>query len=256
MKKIGFGIMVLVIFGLVGYYIYSTQNPHPRQKSSEAKVTLPWVGKVLDFRQEFYPQSDPGPGSLKSDTSPYKEVIEGTKSLQNAAKGKPVSFLGRQLVFKKERNGQERFELWDRDGKYQWHCVNSGKYDINLTDGNVDTVAYPGSWYLDYVIDLQQLYEINKVVIVWGGYGEDQEYITSWKLYGQQEFSNQNPPSDSDWTLLKSGTCPNSAVTSRELNVAVRRLRITAESVDPKDGSLMNWIGIFEFEAYSRLGNK
>lgn len=251
------GLVFGVIVVLLVSHIYTTRNPPPRLKSAGLEVSVDSSGKIaVASKYEFNALSDPRPGSLKSDTSPYKEIIESTRALQNVAKAKPVSYLGKQLILRKESEGQQQLKLWDRDKYYQWQCVNSEKYDYNLTDGEVETVAYPGSWYLDYIIDLKQIYMISKVVLVWGGYGEDRKYITSWKLYGQKEFNNQKEPAESDWMPLKSGEFPNTAAASFELGTEVRRFRLTAESIDPKSGNLMEWIGIFEFEAYTQPGAK
>ncbi len=157
---------------------------------------------------------------------------------------KPVVYIPRQIILKDSVE-------WNRDYYFLRYSVNAGKYSANLTDGNRNTYAYPGSWFFDFVIDLTEPYVINSIDLIWGSFGKEHNYITSWYLYSQKDFSSGwDPNFYSDWELIDSGGFPGSEVTQVQKPVLVQRFRIVAESIDKDKNELLNWIGMAQFNAY------
>ncbi|HVO79403.1 MAG TPA: hypothetical protein VMT28_01655 [Terriglobales bacterium] len=100
-----------------------------------------------------------------------------------------------------------------------------------LVDGDLDTLAYPGSNHLDYVVSLRAPSHVSTVSIRWGHFGMLPGYVQSWTLYGRNGAYG-------DWQPLAQGDWPHSATTGVELDQVLTDLRIVA------DGT--SWIGIFE----------
>ena len=110
----------------------------------------------------------------------------------------------------------------------------------HLVDGNENTLAYPGSYYNDYTMDPNGQAFIDQVRIVWGYFGTDPNYVSSWRLYGQKQVGTT-------WEVISRGGFPNAAASVVSVRNAYRRLRIAADGV--------NWPGIYEVEIYGKLLN-
>jgi hypothetical protein len=108
----------------------------------------------------------------------------------------------------------------------------------NLTDGNSDTAAYPGQGRFSYEVDLGSLKSVSKINALVKNYGFNSPnvYITSWQIQG----------TDSNGRLVDigSGGVPSSNVISVSPTVPISKIRVSAQST-------VNWIGIYELEAYS-----
>lgn len=103
----------------------------------------------------------------------------------------------------------------------------------NLTDGNTQTLAYPGRTAVDYLVHLKDLSQVNGLTITWGDFGTNPAYINSWTLSGRN--------SDGHWLPLSSGGFPGSSSTTVQLNNFLTDLRLVASSP-------FNWIGIYEMQ--------
>jgi len=106
----------------------------------------------------------------------------------------------------------------------------------NLIDGNEDTLAYPARAFFDYQLDFGSNTYLDQVTLVWGRYGTNPIYISSWALYGQRD-------GDSAWVPIARGDCPNAVSTLVGIGHTYRQLRISGNST-------ANWIGLYEVEAY------
>lgn len=172
-----------------------------------------------------------------------KEMGSDQSRLVDIAVGKPVVYLETPIV----QDGK----ALDQRYNFERYSVNAGLYPSRLTDGNPSTRAYPASWFFDYVIDLGQVSEVKEIRLVWGSYGKEPNYITEWRLYGQESFSQDAIPNiETQWTLIQDGGYPNSEVTVLRKEISAKRFRIYAASLDHGKGVLLNWIGMTEFEAY------
>lgn len=161
----------------------------------------------------------------------------------NIALGKPVVYLETPLV----RDGK----LLDQRYNYERYSVNAGLYPSRLTDGNNSTKVYPASWFLDYIVDLEQAYMVKEIRLVWGMYGKEPNFITEWRLYSQESFTQKiHPNIEGQWVLVEAGGFPNSEVTVVRRDISASRFRIGAASIDQQKGILVNWIGMIAFEAY------
>lgn len=176
-----------------------------------------------------------------------KPKLARDDNLVNVAVGKPVVYIGQQLLL-------EGNKLWDRDGYYERYSVNTGRYPSNLTDGNPQTMAYPAHWFFDYIVDMEKPYEIKVVNLVWGSFGKSDKhiYINSWQLFYQEELTGDKKLDAEHWKPLASGKIPDEIETAVLVDKKVRRFRIRAQSIDEEKHSLYNWIGIHEFQAYAK----
>ncbi len=104
----------------------------------------------------------------------------------------------------------------------------------NLVDGDLDSLAYPGSSHIDYVIQLNATYNVTGVSIDWGYFGSDARYVQSWQIQGRS--------GDQDWQELASGGFPGQATMDVPLNVTATELRLVA--------SAGNWIGTYEVRVF------
>lgn len=176
-----------------------------------------------------------------------KECEAAASGLKNVAKNKPVSYVSRPIFL---TSGSE----WDRDHNHLRFSIDQGKYPSNLTDGNRDTLAYPASWFFDFVVDLLRPYDVEKINLVWGYFGKEKDYITQWKLYAQERLPGKDRLyPESEWRIIGFGGFPDAEETPIPFpkKVRARRFRIVAESIDTKKNLLLNWIGMAEFEAYA-----
>jgi hypothetical protein len=112
-----------------------------------------------------------------------------------------------------------------------------GYPSANLTDGNVDTLAYPGAPEVDYQVDLGKRTLVDGADINWGYFGTNSIYVQSWEILGKQ-YQNTT------WTSVAHGGFPNSAETWAAVGREFDQLRVRA--VSP------NWIGIYELTVYGR----
>jgi hypothetical protein len=104
----------------------------------------------------------------------------------------------------------------------------------NLTDGDPDSLAYPGSSRLDYVIQLNGSYNVTGASIDWGYFGSDSRYVQSWQILGRS--GNQT------WQQLASGGQPGLATMDVPLNATTTELRLVANS--------SHWIGAYEMRVF------
>jgi hypothetical protein len=104
----------------------------------------------------------------------------------------------------------------------------------NLVDGDPDSLAYPGSNHLDYVIQLNGFYHVTGLSIDWGSYGSDSRYVQKWQILGRS--------ADQAWQQLASGGLPGQATTDVSLNGTVTELRLVADSA--------NWAGIYDVRVF------
>ena len=67
----------------------------------------------------------------------------------------------------------------------------------HLVDGDPGSLAYPGSVHLDYVIQLNGIYQASGISIDWNDFGTQAQYVNSWQVLGR----NGNQP----WQPLAKG---------------------------------------------------
>lgn len=115
------------------------------------------------------------------------------------------------------------------------YSVASSYQANNLVDGSTDTLAYPASFNIDYVLTLERRSDVKQISLWWGTFGTDPLYIKNWAVYGRDS-------NNSSWTLLSGGEFPGTAISDVLLNAAVTQIRITADS--------NNWIGLYEAKVY------
>lgn len=111
--------------------------------------------------------------------------------------------------------------------------IEAGRGADKLVDGSEKTLAAPGSNALDYRISLLEPYEIKQIVIHWGDYGINPNYIASWSLESSEDGSA--------WTIVASGESPRDSKTAINERFTTSRLRMRADSA--KD-----WIGAYEMQ--------
>jgi len=104
----------------------------------------------------------------------------------------------------------------------------------NLVDGDSESLAYPGSSHIDYVIQLNATYNVSDVSVDWGYFGSNASYVQSWQILGRS--------GDQAWQPLASGGFPGQATMNVPLNVTATELRLVA--------SANHWIGAYEVRVY------
>jgi hypothetical protein len=104
----------------------------------------------------------------------------------------------------------------------------------NLVDCDPDSLAYPGSTHLDYVIQLHGIYQVSGISIDWNSYGTQTQYVKSWQVLGRR---GQQP-----WQQLAQGGFPGVPMLDIPLDATVTEVRIVADS--------NNWIGIYEARVF------
>ena len=111
--------------------------------------------------------------------------------------------------------------------------IEAGRGADKLIDGSEKTLAEPGSSTLDYRISLLEPYEIKQIVIHWGDYGINPNYVASWSLESSEDgFA---------WAIVASGESPRDSKTAVNERFTTSRLRLRADSA--KD-----WIGAYEIQ--------
>lgn len=109
--------------------------------------------------------------------------------------------------------------------------LQAGRGADKLIDGSEKTLAAPGSDKLDYRISLLEPYDIKQVVIWWGDYGINPNYVSAWWLESSEDGSA--------WKTVASGASPKDSSTAINERFTTSRLRLRADSA--KD-----WIGAYE----------
>jgi hypothetical protein len=104
----------------------------------------------------------------------------------------------------------------------------------NLVDGDPDSVAYPGSTHLDYVMQLNGTYQVSGISIDWNDFGTQAQYVQGWQVLGRRG----NQP----WQPLAQGGFPGTPTLDIPVNATVTEVRIVA------DGN--NWIGIYDARVF------
>ncbi len=104
----------------------------------------------------------------------------------------------------------------------------------SLVDGDPDSLAYPGSSHIDYVIQLNGTYNVTGVSIDWGYFGSDSRYVESWQILGRS--GNQA------WQPLATGGLPGQATMDVPLNATATELRLVANS--------SHWIGAYDLRVF------
>lgn len=104
----------------------------------------------------------------------------------------------------------------------------------NLVDGDPDSLAYPGSTHLDYVMKLHGTHQVTGISIDWNHFGAQAQYIKSWQVLGRS--GNQL------WQQLAQGGFPGAPTMDVPLNSMLTEVRIVA------DGN--NWIGIYDARVF------
>jgi hypothetical protein len=104
----------------------------------------------------------------------------------------------------------------------------------NLVNGDPDSLAYPGSTHLDYVIRLHGTYQVRGISIDWNDFGTQAQYVKGWQVLGRRG----NQP----WQLLAQGEAPGVPTLDVALDATITEVRIVA------DGN--NWLGIYEARVF------
>ncbi len=106
----------------------------------------------------------------------------------------------------------------------------------NMTDGDLNTLAYPCFSSFSYTVDLGSLQTVTEINAVVKGYGHTDiyVYITSWQIEGYN---------GSSWTTLGSGGSPESDTITIFPSATISQIRISAQST-------AHQIGIYELQAY------
>ena len=115
--------------------------------------------------------------------------------------------------------------------------IDRGYGVSSLTDGSLLTFAAPASNKIGYQVNLVGGYKIKQVVIHWGDYGVNANYINKWSLESSEDGIN--------WSLIESGDSPHSnrTVINKKFSSTALRLKAEAES---------DWIGVHELDIIGR----
>lgn len=111
--------------------------------------------------------------------------------------------------------------------------IDRGLGASNLIDGSVSTLAAPASNKIDYRVNLVGNYKIKQIIVHWGDYGVNKNYINKWSL----ELSGDGV----NWFIIESGGSPGSdrTVINKRFSAAFLRLKAEAEN---------DWIGVNELD--------
>lgn len=113
-----------------------------------------------------------------------------------------------------------------------------GRDASKLVDGSIGTLAEPGATKVDYKLNFLDNYEVKQVIIHWGDYGINDNYIKSWILESSLD--------DISWQTIVTGERPLDLSTVVNKRFSAKSLRLRAESA--KD-----WIGVYEVEVVGRV---
>jgi hypothetical protein len=103
----------------------------------------------------------------------------------------------------------------------------------NLVDDDPDSLAYPGSTQLDYVIQLNGTYQVSGISIDWNDFAQT-PYVKSWQVLGR----SGNQP----WQPLAHGGPPGTPTLDVPLDATVTEVRLIADGY--------NWIGIYDARVF------
>ncbi|MFH1673794.1 MAG: hypothetical protein ABIF87_10290 [Pseudomonadota bacterium] len=267
----GLRIGCLIIFVWLAVMIIRSFCPSERAIKTESGIKYdPETNTFKMYTSEYFAKpvppdkksSEPSKASTADSEEKHTKIHEKVDHL-NIALNKPVAEIFLDIKRIKGEDQKKYPHVLQFDSRrlkshvqfYEWYSVNSGAYPSNLTDGNHGTMACPGDFAFDYVVDLKGIYTLSEIMLEWGTFGVSvgqNNYVTRWELYGQESFSAENYPSMEDWELIKKGGIPGQRIThvaEQYLKKPVRRLRIRASS-EAKDNRQANWIGIHEIKAY------
>ena len=104
----------------------------------------------------------------------------------------------------------------------------------NLVDDDPDSLAYPASNHIDYVIHLGGPHSVTGVSIDWGKFGSDSRYLKSWAVQGR--FGTQ------DWQTVASGGFPGQSTSDLPINIIATDLRVVADG--------FNNLGIYDVRLF------
>lgn len=111
------------------------------------------------------------------------------------------------------------------------YCIAAGYIASNLVDGNLNTLSYPASTNIDYVVHLNTPSHVSNAAVQWGYFGANPIYINNWSLSSRI--------GQGDWTPIGSGGFPDSNSTNVQADIVATDLQLTASSS-------LNWIGAYE----------
>jgi hypothetical protein len=114
------------------------------------------------------------------------------------------------------------------------HSLGRDYGAANLVDGDPDSLAYPGSIHLDYMIQLPGTYQVSGISIDWNSYGTQPQYVKSWQVLGRR--------GEQPWQPLATGGFPGVSTLDVPLDATVTEVRIVADST--------NWIGIYDARVF------
>ncbi len=111
--------------------------------------------------------------------------------------------------------------------------IDKGFDAQKLIDGSLSTFAAPASNKIDYQVNFVGNYKIKQVVINWGDYGVNRNYINKWSLESSVDSTN--------WTVIEGGDSPqsNRTVINKKFSATTLRLKAEAEN---------DWIGVHELD--------
>src|SRR5262249_48562348 len=104
----------------------------------------------------------------------------------------------------------------------------------NLVDGDPDSLAYPSSRHIDYVIQLPGTHQVSGISIDWNYFGTQAPYVKSWQVLGRRG----NQP----WQSLATGGFPGVATLDVPLNATLTEVRIVADGY--------NSLGIYDVRVF------
>jgi hypothetical protein len=104
----------------------------------------------------------------------------------------------------------------------------------NLVDADPDSLAYPASNHIDYVIHLGGPHAVTGASIDWGYFGSDSRYVKDWTVQGRVGTQ--------DWQTLASGEFPGQSTTDLPMNIVATDVRIIADG--------FNNLGIYDIRLF------
>lgn len=112
--------------------------------------------------------------------------------------------------------------------------LDRGAAADKLIDGSTETLAAPASNKIDYQINLVGEYKIKQIIIHWGSYGINKNYVSKWSF----EFSADG----TNWSVLEGSD------SSPKTDKTVINKRFSASNLRLKAGAENDWIGIYELD--------
>ena len=109
-------------------------------------------------------------------------------------------------------------------------AVSSGYQAANLVDGDLNSLAYPCSTEVYYMVYLPSVAHVRETDIRWGVFGTNSLYVNQWHLSWMDINGN--------WTTAASGASPQVDTFSASTDLYTSRLWLYALS--------QNWIGVYD----------